>query len=133
MASPDDTARRVARLEQILAETTGATTVGTSGADAANVHLNSVPLERIRLLTEAVQTEAPRSIDQVDGVMMTLLLHEYASAVAHLRAVVRTAASAVDGADEPLSHARRAVDGYERELEAAPADAQEDVTERNRG
>jgi hypothetical protein len=110
VVSSADAAARLAHLEQILAETASPSpAASTTDADAAHVHLNSVPLERIRRLTAELQGDITRTPDEVELVMMRLLLYEYSIAVRHLRAVTRIAAATVDAAADPVRDARRAV------------------------
>jgi hypothetical protein len=115
-----DTARRLAHLEQILAETTsGTTSVSSSDTDATDVHLSSVPTERIRRLTRELQRDLPGALDEIDVVILTLLLNEYSSAVGHLRAVVRMAAATVDNAAGPVREAKRLAHRYGKMTESA--------------
>src|SRR5687768_14147302 len=104
---PHDTATRLSQLEQILA----ATAVGTTPAvaDAAGVHLGGVSAERIRGLTLVLHDGISRNVDELDAIVMRLLLAEYVTAVAHLRAVARIAAAHIDGAAAPVREARRAL------------------------
>lgn len=98
--------QRLRRLEQILADVkTSRPLVGAGAEDAATLHLESVPLERIRQLSELLQ--APDADDDVDRVTMRLLLNDYATAVAHLRAVSGDAAQRLDSATEPVNEVRR--------------------------
>jgi predicted nucleotidyltransferase len=118
VASSSDTATRLVRLEQILAQTTSATE-NRSDVHAADVHLSSVPAERIRRLTAELADDAAREHDPVDAVVMRLLLNEYATAVGHLRAVARMAATRIDGAAVPMREARRALHRHTKSIESA--------------
>jgi hypothetical protein len=116
-----DSTTRLANLETILAETTsGHTPAAAIGGNAADVHLNSVPAERIRRLTAELDDESREAPDAVDAIVMRLLLDEYTSAVAHLRAVARLAAARVDRAAAPLREARRAMHRLDKSAAAVP-------------
>jgi hypothetical protein len=113
--SSRDTSARLAHLEHILSQTTPGS---RNEADAADVHLASVPVERIRRLTAELQHDSSRQPDEIDALVMRLLINEYATAVAHLRAVARMAASRVDGAAAPMREARRALHRHAKNVEA---------------
>jgi hypothetical protein len=117
VASSRDTSTRRKVLEQILAETTPAAS-GTeiADADAAHAHLSSVPLERIRRLTAAVHESPSSNPDEIDAMAMRLLLDEYKTAVAHLRAVANEAASHVDGAGALSRQARVTAHRYRKSV-----------------
>jgi hypothetical protein len=111
---------RLQQLEQILAH--GESAVSSSKeADAAAVHLDSVPLDRIRHLTDELVGDLREEPDTIDAVAMRLLLNEYVAAVGHLRAVTRTAAARVDGAAAPMKAARRILHRLTKERDAAAA------------
>jgi len=59
----------------------------SADTDPGQVHLSSVPLERIRALTLELQDRVATTLDDVDAITMRLLLNDYKTAVAHLRAV----------------------------------------------
>jgi len=104
---------RLALLEQILAQTApGANALETGTEDTVDAHLSSVPLERIRRLTAALHESPSPSPDEVDAMIMGLLLNEYKTAVAHLRAVANEAASQIDDAGALSRQARMAVHRY---------------------
>jgi hypothetical protein len=116
-------AARLGHLEHILTSTFGAP-AATPEANAADVHLASVPVERIRRLTTELSSNDGRPTDTIDVLIMRLLLNEYASAVSHLRAVARLAAATVDHATGPMREARRAVHRHTKtaqSLGAVPA------------
>jgi hypothetical protein len=119
VALSHDTAIRLSQLEQILAATAART--ASAGSDAAGVHMSSVPSERIRALTVALDDGNGRDVDELDAVVMRLLLEEYVTAVSHLRAVARLAAARIDAATAPVREARRAVHRYSKAVESAPA------------
>lgn len=116
VSSSSDTAPRLARLEQILAQTTS---VSRTDVHAADVHLSSVPAERIRRLTAELADESARHPDEVDALIIRLLLNEYVTAVGHLRAVARMAAARVDGAGLPMREARRALHRHTKSVEGS--------------
>jgi hypothetical protein len=95
------------RLEQILAESNATLTATRDGtADPADVHLASVPLERIRRTTSELQLGSGIDIDDVDAVTMRLLLNDYTTAVAHLRAVARLTEQHITAATAPIQETR---------------------------
>jgi len=122
VAPSHDTSERLARLEQILAQTaSGSGSIAADNGDGAEVHLSSVLTERIRLLTAELQgTASP--LDESDAVVMKLLLNEYSTAVGHLRAVARMAAATVDGVTAPMLEMDRAVHRYIKTVDAHRAD-----------
>lgn len=121
MPSPRDTTARLTQIEEILAQTAPGATASAGAGDATAIHLNSVSTDRIRRLTAELGGVSPDDgPDVVDAVVMRLLLDEFATAVTHLRAVARTAASRVDGAALPLREARRAMHRLEKANAAAP-------------
>jgi hypothetical protein len=122
VASSRDVEARLAHLEQILAQTTSTSSSGTD-ASAAGVHLASVPLERIRRLMNELRADGSRDIDDTEALIMRLLLNEYATAVAHLRAVAALAATVVDGAGPRMRDARRAVHRHTKSVEGAAQNA----------
>jgi hypothetical protein len=117
--SSADGSARLAHFEQIPAETVSH--AATTDVHDARAQLNSVASERIRRLTAELQGLSPAA-DQADIAAIRLLLSEYSTAVGHLRAVARLAASTVDAAAEPLREARRTVHRLSKTLAAAPAD-----------
>lgn len=95
--------------------------VTADNADAAEVHLNSVPTERIRLLTAELRGTSSAAPDEIDVLVMQVLLNEYSNAVAHLRAVARIAAATVDGVVAPMVETERAVHRYVKTIDAQTA------------
>lgn len=122
VAPSRDTSERLARLEQILAQTaSGSGSIAADNGDVAEVHLSRVLTERIRLLTAELQgTASP--LDESDAAVMKLLLNEYSTAVGHLRAVARMAAATVDGVTAPMLEMDRAVHRYIKTVDAHRAD-----------
>jgi len=101
---------RLTRLLQILTQSPSISTDKASESpDAADVHLASVPLDRIGQITAELQDRAGTETDEIDALAMRLLLNDYVIAVAHLRAVARLAAQRVDAAADPVDAARRLV------------------------
>ena len=98
--------QRLRRLEQILSGSSAAPVAAVDERDAATRHMESLPLERIRQLTELVDQRSTEA-DEVDAVAMRLLLNDYAAAVGHLRAVTRDAGSRLDAAAGPVADVRR--------------------------
>lgn len=108
---------RLKRLEQILAHARNGASL-SGDFEAAAVHLDSVPLDRIRKLTDELSRETPE-LDTIEAVTIRLLLNEYTAAVGHLRAVARMAAARVDGATKPMKDARRALHRLTKQGDAA--------------
>ena len=123
VASSPDTSERLARLDQILSQIpSGSQAVSADSANAAEVHLSSVPTERIRLLTAELQGTSSPELDESDAVVMKLLLNEYSTAVGHLRAVASLAAAAVDGVTGPMLEMEREVHRYTKTVDLHAAD-----------
>jgi hypothetical protein len=99
-----DWPERLNRLAHILHNASIPRAAATT--DAVDVHLRSVPFDRIRQLTAEIDRGAEHDVDELDRVAMRLLLEEYVSAVAHLRAVSRIASQRVDSAPGPLKELR---------------------------
>jgi predicted nucleotidyltransferase len=78
-----------------------------SSVDPVELHLRSVPFERITRLTSILKDADMRTADEVDAIAMQLLLTDYAAAVAHLRAVVQMTATNLDAVPVSLKPARR--------------------------
>ena len=117
-------AERLQRIEQILASSTPALTLAPlDPRDAATNHLQAAPLERMRQLTVELQARSDEGEDEVDALAMRLLLNDYATAVAHLRAVARDAGDRIEAAAAPLVEARRAIWRAEKLLQPKPAAA----------
>ena len=118
---------RLQRLEQILSSSRPALTLTTLDArDAATNHLQAAPLERMRQLTVELQSRSDSGLDEVDALGMRLLLNDYATAVAHLRAVARDAGERIDAAATPLNESRRAIWRAEKLIKAQPPAAEDE-------
>jgi len=91
--SPSNPSTRLARLDQILTQSPPAPASRTGDVDPGQVHLTSVPLDRIKGLTTELRERADSTPDDIDALTIRLLFNDYKAAVAHLRAV----ANGVDG------------------------------------
>lgn len=100
MSAQEDTPTRLLNLERILAQSKNQTT-SAGDADPVTLHLASVPTDRIRRFTSELES-AGDGDDALAAVTMRLLLNDYASAVAHLRAVARLAVARMDAATTPI-------------------------------
>ena len=107
MTAAADSARRLQRLAQILAESKTTPTVSSlHDPDPAKGHLSDVPLERIVRLTSELRDGAETDVDDIDRLATRLLLNDYAAAVAHLRAVARLAEQRIADATTPIQETR---------------------------
>ena len=107
MTADAHSARRLQRLEQILAESkTTPTASSLHDPDPARGHLSDVPLERIVRLTSELREGAETDGDDIDRLATRLLLTAYAVAVAHLRAVARLAEQRIAAATTPIEETR---------------------------
>jgi hypothetical protein len=102
-----DPSQRLRRLERILAEAKAPSAAAVNDCDAATARLASVPLERIRQITAELLRPSSTAGDDVDALTIRLLLNDYATAVTHLRAVVREAGERIDAAASPIKDTRR--------------------------
>jgi hypothetical protein len=112
------------RLAHIIAESRtafAAQAVGNAGP--ADAHLAGVPLERIRRITSELQQRAGADIDDIDEVTMSLLLNDYRTSVAHLRAVARLAEQGVTAAAASIQEASLFIEGQLKLAEAARREA----------
>lgn len=108
MNAPNKGSQRLQRLEEILAASKASIAVFSGDErDAATVHLDSVPLERIRQITAELLERGDTGNDEIDALAARLLLNEYTVAVAHLRAVAREAGQSIDSAAVPLHEIRK--------------------------
>ena len=103
----DDAARRLAQLARILSDARPYSEAAT--ADPAE-HLHQVRLQRIQDFTAQLDDSDGRGIDVVDAVAMRLVLDQYASVVAHLRAAARERAATLGRLAAQLRTDRRLVD-----------------------
>lgn len=103
MSAADDLSERLLELDRILSQERAASF--SSEGDAISQHLAAVSGERIRGLTSFL-THGVELNDEIDLVAMRLLLNDYASAVGHLRAVARSAATRIDDAATPIREAQ---------------------------
>ena len=104
MRTADDLSERLLELDRILSRDRAASFGGDG--DPVSLHLGAVPAERIRELTSLLERSATGGNDEIDAVAMRLLLNDYASAVGHLRAVARLAATRIDDAAAPVREAQ---------------------------
>jgi hypothetical protein len=107
-------AARLKQLESMLAHT-ASPGARPSEFDAADVHLNSVLVDRIRQLTDLLRGMNSAGDDALGALTLRLLLNEYRTAVAHLRSVAQMAANRVDAAPRTLKDAHRALHRYEKQ------------------
>ena len=98
---------RVRLLDNVLAgsRNTLATAVRTD-LDPVELHLRSVPFERIKQLTAILRDGQTRAADEVDTISTHLLLADYVAAVARLRAVAQLTAERIDAVPAALKPAR---------------------------
>ena len=118
MSARPDSAERLRRLEALLARTKPALGAADGDAEPERAHLAIVPLERIREVTSELEGRPLHGGDAVDALTIQMLLNDYATAVAHLRAVVRLAESRVESASTTIDQVRRVV---RRQLKVKPA------------
>jgi hypothetical protein len=104
LSAADDLAERLLELDRILSRERAASFSGEG--DPVSLHLSAVPAERIRELTSLLGRTAGSENDELDAVTMRLLLNDYTSAVGHLRAVARSAATRIDDAAMPVREAQ---------------------------
>jgi hypothetical protein len=108
MSASHQPSARLARLDRILSQSPLATAShATADTDPGQVHLMSVPLERIQALTLELQERSATDIDDVDAITMRLLLNDFKAAVAHLRAVANGADARLHTAGAELHESRK--------------------------
>jgi hypothetical protein len=125
MSGSDDTATRLLRLEQILARPSEAASSGNSDpADPAAAHLAAVAADRIHDITAALQSRTGQPTDALDILTMRLLLSEYVTAAAQLRAMARATEQRLAAAAAPIKDGK----GFVRRLKRrhAPGDRRAD-------
>jgi|KBSSwiStaDraftv2_1062776.scaffolds.fasta_scaffold426088_2 hypothetical protein len=105
MSTANDDAKRLLDLERILAQSrSGESTSGD--ADPVTLHIADVPVERIRRFTAELQG-ANGDRDEIAAVTTRLLLNDYTTAVAHLRAVARISVTRIESALEPIRQCQK--------------------------
>ena len=108
MSASREPSARLASLEQILAQSPPVTH-GSAATDPGQVHLASIPLERIAALTRELQEHQTLLPDSIDAIAIRLLLNEYKAAVAHLRAVSNGVDARLHTVSEQLQKSRKTV------------------------
>ena len=107
---------RVRLLDNILASSrhslAGAMRVDVAPAE---LHLRSIPFERIQQLTAILKEGAAHAEDDVDRLCARLLLTDYVTAVGHLRAVAQIAAARIEATPQALKPARKFIHRQEKE------------------
>jgi hypothetical protein len=103
----DDASRRLAQLARILSD---ARPHGEAATVDPEEHLHRVRLQRIQDFTAQLDDGDGRGIDVADTVAMRLVLDQYFSVVAHLRAAVRERAAVLGSLAAQLRADRRLVD-----------------------
>jgi hypothetical protein len=106
MTSPHHPSTRLSRLDRILSQAESSPT-RAGDSDAGQVHLASIPLERIRGLTIELQERSFAVQDDIDAITMRLLLNDYKTAVAHLRAVTDGVGAQLQESASQLSLTRK--------------------------
>lgn len=122
----DDASRRLAQLARILSDTRPFGEPST--ADRAE-HLQQVRLKRIQDVAAQLDAGVARRVDDVDTIAMRLVLDEYASVVAQLRAAAREGAATLGSLAAQLKTNRRLLDEQlmrreKRLASTAPSDRQ---------
>ena len=105
MSPADDAAKRLLDLERILAQSRGSEPA-SGDADPVTLHIADVPVERIRRFTAELQS-ANGDGDEIAAVTTRLLLNDYTTAVAHLRAVARISVVRIESALEPIRQCQK--------------------------
>ena len=101
-----DARERLLEIERILTETVTGVRSNGGAEDSVAVHLAQLPAARIRAFTQMLEQRVAE-VDDVDALAMRLLINDYTTAVAHLRAVAQVAASLVDGAAAPVKRGHK--------------------------
>lgn len=110
LSSPRVFSPRLLELERVLTRDRDASkATGESLTDPIAHHLKSVPAERIRHYTLALQSALgpDEHNDDVDLLTMRLLLNDFNVAVRHLRGVADVTATIVDEAAKPIRESQR--------------------------
>ena len=121
---PSSAPDRLREIERIIAQTTYVSASNQGADDPVAVHLSDVPAARIRELTRILQQRPMDVNDDIDALAMRLLLNDYITAIAHLRAVARAAAALVDGAAAPVKQSQRFLRDEDRREVKPTADAE---------
>jgi hypothetical protein len=106
--SPKPSARLM-RLDRILSQSPLPIAARTAASDPDQVHLASVPLDRIQALTVELQERSTVDADDIDAITMRLLLNDYKTAVAHLRAVANGVDARLHAGGQEIHEARKLV------------------------
>src|SRR4051794_120610 len=99
---------RAAKLDHLLSQSPPPVLRG-GDVDFGQMLLAGVPLERIRALTLELQERAEATPDDLDAITMRLLLNDYKSAVADLRAFTNSVDGRLLAAGEDLHRTRKLV------------------------
>jgi hypothetical protein len=119
---------RLARLDRILSQSPPHVAAhATTETDPGQVHLTSVPLDRIQALTMELQDRSTEDTDEVDAITMRLLLNDYKAAVAHLRAVANGADSRLHAVGAELHESRKTVRREEEMVAKRAGQSEEDA------
>ena len=103
----DGASRRLAQLARILSDTRP---FGEPSTTDRPEPLQQVRLKRIQDVTAQLDAGTARPVDEVDAVAMRLVLDEYASVVAHLRAAAREGAATLGSLAAQLKTYQRLLD-----------------------
>ena len=117
----DRTAQQLADLAHILNDRV---VVATPAADAIDRHLARLRLDRVQQLTQHIERHSDRTGDQVDGIALRVLVHEYVTALAHLRAATQEAASRIEAVPPTIKDVRRCLQQEVDLQEKRPASAE---------
>ena len=80
--------------------------MASGDADPVTLHIADVPVERIRRFTAELQG-GNGDRDEIAAVTTRLLLNDYTTAVAHLRAVARISVARIESALEPIRQCQK--------------------------
>lgn len=114
----DDPSRRLGQLARILSDTRP---YGEGSATDLAERLHHIRLTRLQGFTAQLDDHAGLSVDAVDAIAMRLILDDYASVVAQLRAAARERAAALGSLAAQLRADRRLVDDQIAQREKPPA------------
>lgn len=85
--------------------------------DAVQLYLRSVPFDRMRLLTAMLADQQSRGADTAEAVAARLLLTDYRSAVANLRAATQVVATRIATTSTTVKKSKRVVAREVRRVE----------------